>query len=854
MAKNRQDKLKEIQSTQMFSPIREISDGIICTKDDRFVKLMEFSPINFSLRSADEQSLIVSQFAMALRTMPDTLQFKIISRKADVTKFLDILEDHYNKEPNPRCQQLQMEQMALIDAVGKSTGINRRFFLSFEYEAPPMFKKKPTFEEISYQIHQTAYNIRNALEACGNECISPDHNDDWVMSVLYSILCREKSENVPFADHEFETLTSYLAKEDTSDRQGYTINMNNLFSPMMIDDKQSPNYIMVQGAPGEDPLYYSFAYIPGDSYPRSCLAGWISMLINIGDGVDVDVFAHRENIETTSRKLSLMLRSKNVKARHADDTSSDYDELISSIDSGYYIKQGLASNEDFYYFGCMLTIVARSLDELQSRYIAIRQHLIKRDMSLRRCSFQMREALTMALPLAKYNPGIFGKLRRNILGSQLASIYPFVSYEMSDENGILLGTQNNGSLVLLDNFDTNKYANANICILGSSGSGKTYLMSCMALRLREKQVQVFIIAPAKGREFLRACNAIGGEYISIAPGSGQNINIMEIRKKDERKTMEIDGVSAPIKSILAAKIQSVETFFSLILPDMSYEEKQVLDDALVNTYASFGITSDNDSLEDPERPGFYKKMPVLKDLHNELEKVGDEGRRLYRVLTRYVTGSSASFSQPTNVNLDNKFVVMDMDDLTDEMKPVGMYIALDYVWDKAREDITARKAIFMDELWKLVGPSGSPEAAKFALNVFKLIRGYGGAGICATQDLNDFFSVANGEFGRGITNNSKIKVVMGTEATEIDKLADALDLTDIESQQVMGMHRGNGLLMANSNHVFVQVQASHTEHLLITTSRQDLEQYAGEIKALTAAINEEDGKKSHEVNIGEEGS
>lgn len=123
MAKNRQDKLKEIQSTQMFSPIREISDGIICTKDDRFVKLMEFSPINFSLRSADEQSLIVSQFAMALRTMPDTLQFKIISRKADVTKFLDILEDHYNKETNPRCQKLQMEQMALIDAVGKSTGI-----------------------------------------------------------------------------------------------------------------------------------------------------------------------------------------------------------------------------------------------------------------------------------------------------------------------------------------------------------------------------------------------------------------------------------------------------------------------------------------------------------------------------------------------------------------------------------------------------------------------------------------------------------------------------------------------------------------------------------------------------------
>lgn len=849
MAKKKQDKLKEILSTQMFSPIREIRDGIICTKDDRFVKLMEFSPINFSLRSADEQALIVNQFAMALRIMPNTLQFKIISRKADVSKFLDILEDHYNKEQNPRCKRLQMEQMALIDMVGKTSGINRRFFLSFEYEAPPLFKKKPSFEEISYQVHQTANNIRTALESCGNDCISPDHNDDWVMSVLYSILCREKAEDIPFSDHEFEVLTSYLTHEDTSDKRGYTINMNNLFSPMMIDDGQSPNYMLVQGAPNESPLYYAYAYIPGDAYPRSCLAGWISMLISIGDGVDVDVFAHRENVETTSRKLSLMLRSKNVKARHADDTSSDYDELISSIDSGYYIKQGLASNEDFYYFGCMLTIVAHSLDELQLRYSTIRQHLLKRDMSLRRCSFQMRDAFQMALPLAKYNQGIFGKMRRNILGSQLASIYPFVSYEMSDENGILLGTQSNGSLVLLDNFDTDKYSNANICILGSTGSGKTYLLSCMALRLREKQVQVFIIAPAKGREFLRACNAIGGQYISIAPGSGQNINIMEIRKKDERRTMEIDGISEPVKSILAAKIQSVETFFSLILPDMNYEEKQTLDDALVKTYENFGITSDNSSLEDPDRPGSYKRMPVLKDLHNVLSGMGDEGSRLYRVLTRYVSGSSSSFSQPTNVNLDNKFVVMDMDDLTDEMKPVGMYIALDYVWDKAREDITARKAIFMDELWKLVGPSGSPQAAKFALDVFKLIRGYGGAGICATQDLNDFFSVANGELGRGITNNSKIKVVMGTESTEIDKLADALDLTEIESKQVMAMRRGNGLLMSNSNHVFVQVQASHTEHLLITTSRKDLEQYAEEIKALTSDLN--DGKNEEEE--GDEG-
>lgn len=838
-SKEKKDKLQEILSTQMFSPIRDVRDGIICTKDGRFVKLMEFSPINFSLRSADEQAIIVNQFGMALRGMPDSLQFKIVSRKADVSKFLEILEGHYEKEKNSRCRKLQMEQMALIDMVGRQSGISRRFFLSFEYEAPPRLQKKPTFDEISFQIHQTAQTIRQAMESCGNECLSPDHDDEWVMSVFYSILCRDKAEDLPFAEHELQTLAPYLSQDGFDYDKGYTINVNNLFAPMMIDDKTSPNYILVRGSADEEPLYYTFAYIPGAAYPRSCVAGWISMLINIGDGVDVDIYAHRENSEMISRRLSLMLKSKNVSIKHTDDTSSDFDDLMSSLDSGYYLKQGIASNEEFYYFGCMLTITAHTLDELQMRYTLIRQHLVKRDMALRRCSFQMREAFKMTLPLVKYDAGIFGKMRRNILGSQLASIYPFVSYEMSDEDGILLGTQANGSLVMLDNFDTSKYSNANICILGSAGSGKTYLLSCMALRLREKQVQVFMIAPAKGREFIRACNAIGGQYVSIAPGSGQNINIMEIRKKDESKTRMIDGTSAQEKSFRAAKIQSVETFFSLILPDMDYEEKQILDDCLIKTYERFGITADNESLVDPEDPEHYRKMPVLGDLHEELGRYGDEAKRLYRVLTRYVTGSAASFNQPTNVNLDNKFIVIDMDDLTDEMKPVGMYIALDYVWDKAREDITAKKAIFMDELWKLVGPSGSPQAAKFTLDVFKLIRGYGGAGICATQDLNDFFSVANGELGHGITNNSKIKIVMGTEATEIDKLADALDLTEMESQEVMGMHRGNGLLMANSNHVFVQVQASRTEHLLITTNRKDLEQYADEIAELTTVEDED---------------
>ena len=827
---SKEKKIQQIKSVQTFSPIRDVRNGIICTKDGRFVKLLEFSPINFGLRSADEQASIISQFSMALRTMPETIQFKVVSKKSDVSGLLHVLKQHYDEETNPRCRSLQMEQMALIDAVGREHGVSRKFYMAFEYERASGLKRKPTFREITNSLENTANGIINAMDACGNECLNPNIGKDaWVLSTLYSIFSRGQAEVESYDQHEFNTIARY-ASENGYDfyHNNFSIPVNDLICPMMIDAKTNHDYLVVRGNGDTPPIYYKFCYIPGGSYPVQCMAGWINMLINIGDGIDLDIYVHRENAEIVSRKLTYTLRSKNVKARHSDDTSGDYDDLMGTISSGYFVKQGLANGEDFYNFACMMTITAHSIDELDYRYEEIRKHLIKRDLAFKKCSFQMLEAFRMSLPIAAYDPSIFKKSKRNVLGTGLASIYPFVSYEMSDEDGILLGSQSNGSLVLLDNFDTKKYSNANICILGSSGAGKTYLLQCMALRFREKQTQVFIIAPDKGHEFKRACDAIGGQFITIAPGSGQNINIMEIRKKDEKTTMLIDGEGEEANSILAAKIQNLHAFFSLLDPEITYEERQVLDEGLTITYNKFEITQDNKSLEDPDRPGYYRQMPVLGDLYNSLKELGGKGEKLATILGRYVYGSASSFNGPTNVNLDNKYIVMDVSRLTEEMLPMGMFIALDYVWDKAREDRTAKKVVFMDEGWKMIGPSASPQAATFALEVFKVIRGYGGSAIIATQDLNDFLALGDGKFGKGVINNSKTKIVMKVEKSESVALAEALDLTEVETHTIRDMKKGNGLVIANTNHVFIKVQASDTEHKLITTDRDDLSKLAAE--------------------------
>ena len=219
-------------------------------------------------------------------------------------------------------------------------------------------------------------------------------------------------------------------------------------------------------------------------------------------------------------------------------------------------------------------------------------------------------------------------------------------------------------------------------------------------------------------------------------------------------------------------------------------------------------------------------MPVLGDLHRELGETGEDGKRLYNLLARFVTGSAKSFNQQTNVNLDNKFVVIDVSFLTEELLPIGMFIALDFVMDQAQADRTKRKIVAIDEMWKLM--RGSKMSAEFVVEVFKIIRGYAGSAIGATQDLAD---VLENESGAAIINNSKTKLLLPMDKKEAEAVAKVIDLTSeemkqlkrTETQSAAGKRKASkALMVANSNHIFINIKASKKEHDLITTSAEDL--------------------------------
>ena len=502
------------------------------------------------------------------------------------------------------------------------------------------------------------------------------------------------------------------------------------------------------------------------------------------------------------RKLGQQLRINRSKIRETSDTNTDFDDLNGAIHSGYFLKDGLGNNEDFYYLNLLVTVTADSVDELEWKCAEMKKLLLSQDMNVQPCSFRQEQAFLSSLPLVSLEKHLFERSKRNVLTLGAASCYPYTSYEMCDDNGILLGVnKHNNSLIIVDIFDSRVYKNANIAILGTSGAGKSFTMQLMATRMRRKGIQVFIVAPLKGHEFHRACSNIGGEFIQISPASPNCINVMEIRKVDKSVDELLDGPGVE-KSLLAAKIQRLHIFFSLLIPDMSHEERQLLDDALIRTYANLGITHDNATLDDPDDPEQYRTMPVLGDLYDTLKEVPDT-RRLANIINRLVHGSARTFNQQTNVSLDNKYTVLDISELTGDLLTVGMFVALDYVWDKAKENRTEEKAIFIDECWQLIGANSNRLAAEFVLEIFKIIRGYGGSAICATQDINDFFALEDGKYGKGIINNAKTKILLNLEDEEARRVQSLLRLSEAEVMEITHFERGSGLISTNNNNVTV---------------------------------------------------
>lgn len=802
-------KLLKIISTQMWSQIYDVKDGIIITKDGQYAMILEFAPINFSLLPVDEQIVIADTFGAILKTFPSIFQIKILSRKANVETHLRTLKKCHELETNPKCRQMQEQSMNQIK-LDSYNGVSRRFLIAFQFDGDSGLRS-PSWNTIRSKLYFTANQIASMLSSnpCNNLLLSPIGSTEHTLDILYNCVCRREAELKPFDIKVQDTVASHIVE------QGYNENMyipvNDFISPQKIDATHF-SYLEV------DNKYYRHAYIFKKSYPTEIAVGWMSKLVGLGEGIDIDIFCEAVSNKTVSTELTYSSQASQADFKAKDTSAADITELKNKIDSQRYIRDGISNGFSFLYFSVVLTVVADSLDHLNAKYRAVEEQISGYNLELRSFDGNQDLAFQMCLPLCNQNKSLLRHAKRNILSCDLGSAYPFGSYEINDPEGILLGRNKaNNSPLFLDLFDRRQYSNGNWVIYGGTGSGKTYTLQCIALRQRQYQSRVIIIAPWKGFEYAPACNSIGGSFISLAPGSPHNINIMEIRKHRINGEVILDGVSSTNGSLLTEKIQQLHTFFSLLKPDMSHRETQILDECLLKTYKSFGITPGNKSLIDPYQPNKFKDMPTLGDLDKSLITEGKAASGLREVLSIFITGSCKSFNRPTNVNMDNPYVVIDISNMPDKLLPIGIFIANDFVYDAIREDEFQRKIIINDELSRLIGPAGTPDVAKFVLWEFKTVRAYNASIIAATQDTNDFFALDNGHYGKGILANAKIKLVMKQESEEVPTITNLMMLSETESKRLAYYEPGEGLLIANRNHIEIKVVASDAEDRLINT-------------------------------------
>ena len=387
---------------------------------------------------------------------------------------------------------------------------------------------------------------------------------------------------------------------------------------------------------------------------------------------------------------------------------------------------------------------------------------------------------------------------------------------MQDPDGVMIGTNRaNNSLVTIDMFDTDVHANANAVILGSSGYGKTFTAQLFALRLSEMDTQVFVISPLKGLEdYGGGCKAVDGQFISMDPSSINSINIMDIRVPDDADAKELDDYEST-GSLLTKKIHTIKSFLHLVVKDMTQEEEQLIDTSLYRCYKDFGITNDNESILDKEHGG-YKKMPLLEDLQKEMQNV-PELHRICNILNPLITGSMACYNRPTNVDLKAKYIVFDFNGMKGAILTMSMFVVLDFVWTKIKEDRTKRKAVFIDECWKLIGTDSNEMAAEDVVEIFRTIRAYGGSAFAMTQDISQFYEYKGGKYGKAIIGNADTKIIMHLIPSEAQALQSAIQLTDAEMENVSNLQRGQGLVCAASAKLFVDFVAAPYEKQEITT-------------------------------------
>ena len=819
MSNSKKTKVPEIEYVQDIIGVEDIVGGMIFLKDGSIIKILEILPVNFFEMDERRKSNIVFNFGYALKQCPGRGHIKIMSTRADLKPFEQYVKRATENETHPGLIKRIDDYLAHTRKLQSTNSERNRFFYIFEYTGDEKGKKINNIDEIYETMTRTAYTIKSALSTTGNIVIdfadSPTGTSD-LLDILYDFYNANSKQSDTEDDRTRHVINSnyYLQQKGEIEADSYPPACDYI-APRGIKFGKWDYMIM-------DGMYYTYLQLRSNSFPQQVSPGYLSRsLLRELSGCDLDIYFEEQNRE---RSIYLLDRVSVIKQGLSYDTHIGQDKQEKLSTEGYnakFIKECMTENdENLYNVSIILTIKAPSKKALYNKRDTYLKIMKTRSYYFDPCFLNVQDYFKMTQPFMYINSAIMNANSRNMTNRSMASLYCFTSFEVYDKRGYCLGTtsiEGSESLCSIDNFNSSIFPNPHMFICGTSGAGKTFTELMIACRMRMHGIKTMFILPLKGHEYKKAVASIGGEFITLRPGSDACINIFgilpESTNEDEEEGEEV--------SILARKITSIITWLRLLFGNnpMTREEQGEFNSVILQIYHRYGINMDNNSVYEKNQRDAYgrpiiKKCPTISDLY-EAMKGNDLLKRRLPIIKEWVSGlgSCANMDGQTNINIDAKAIAFDVNEdlIGEELLPAFMYIAFDVCYSLAKRDLSEKCAVILDEVWKLLAVD---ECAKQIFKMIKILRGYGSCAITATQDVEDCL---RSEHGRAILTNSSIKLFLKLTQEEIEYVTRSVSLSERNIEEIINAPKGTGFISYGTERIKVNFIASDHEFELYNT-------------------------------------
>lgn len=812
-------------STQDFIPLKEVADGMIITTDGKYIGVIEVFPINFYKKSIDTIEKIAKNFSTLFRKHVDAYKFLSLADYFNPQEHISYIKRQMKQEKSPEVLGVLDDYINTVIRLSSTAAVNRRTFILWQYGTEPDDRYTNDYSRIRKTMDNERKYIMKTMMSCGNICHTPTNYNMFVGEFLYYFFNRKTSfhedietrmNRLYIDQNEFNSLSSQKKKVLDVD----------IIAPKGIKFT-SRKYL------GMDGIYYSFLTMLTDSYPDSAHVGWIDSLYA---GPNMDISINCKQIPNNIIEIFLHHKNKNnnyfARRRYEKNKTEAAENTYNTLKADTETYNQIKSGQLVYKTTITIVIHSDSPRVVDDLVTSVTDHLAKYGIRFEDTFDNVEENTRLYMPFFNLNGRIFRENSHDMTTESLSTMYYFTNFKFYNQEGIVIGKTEDGEIVAFNNSDTSRFPNGNMIILGTSGSGKSFNEMLLGSRYRLQNMRVMYVIPKKGYEYYRACKRANGALIQLYPGSNVCINPLGIRAEKE---INLDLVSDDINLNDVRNVPLMNkqiTFFCAWLSSqmdggMTTSEYGNLKTILVNAYAKKGINEKNSSIYDND--GQLKEMPIIGDIYNDckdavaIKEKGTNFSRIIDALETYVNGPNKDLNGQTNVDLYNMFQLYDVDEdvIGKDLHAAYLLLAFYNVYSIAKSD-TCFDIIFLDEVWKMQREKRSAEQVD---NIVKIIRGYGGCVIQATQELGDYLNHG----GQTTLNNSEIKLILKMNDTDLNLLKSNMpSLTKDDVEIISNLNIGEGYFMANGEKFVIDITASEKELRAFNTDQSKEKKWAEE--------------------------